>query len=198
MIARRITMQWIYLIILLPFSVYAKYLEIPDTNFIGERPCSTIERCEDLSRRGDEYARTTLALLYLEGSNKNVSKGLKFLQQSANNKYHLAQAILGMMYQTGDYFKQSDIQAATWMLKSAIGGFALAQYKIGMMYLEGIGVKQSIIQAVYWIKQAAGRGQVDGMRQLGIMYIQGNGVTRDVKRGEAWMRKALEKCHVCG
>ncbi len=193
-------MQKILLILLFPQLLFASYLSIPDTNYFGKRPCITFDICEGLANAGNEYARTTLALFYLEGKGrvkKNVKKGLKMLRFSArNNDYHLAQAILGIMYKNGDYFKVDPIKSATWMLKSAIHGFALAQYHIGMMYLEGYGVNRNMKLAVYWIKQGASRGQLDAMKQLGIMYIQGKGVTLSIKRGEAWMRKAIGTCPI--
>ncbi|NQY43046.1 MAG: sel1 repeat family protein [Legionellales bacterium] len=193
-------MRKIALVVFFPQLLFASYLVIPDTNYIGKRPCITFDICENLANAGNEYARTTLGLLYIYGKGKapkDVRKGLKILRYSAKEgDYHLAQAILGFMYKNGDYFKENPNKSATWMLRAAIHGFAIAQYHMGKMYLEGYGVNENLDLAVYWIKQAASRGQLDAMKQLGIMYIQGKGVEMDIKRGEAWMKKALGVCPI--
>ncbi len=189
----------LWLVLVFTPSLFASLLLIEDSSYIGKRPCYTLESCKPLAEIGNEYARVTLAIVYLEGLggvDANIEKGLSIIRDAAKNKYALAQTILGLLYLDGTYVKKHNKTSATWFLQAAISGFALAQYHIGKMYLDGIGINQSLDLAVYWIKQASSRGQMDAMKQLGIMYIQGRGVEQNESRGEAWIRRSIATCPV--
>jgi len=178
------------------FGVNNSLLNIEDSTSFDDRPCQSVNECLPLIKKSD-YARVTLGILYIEGRgvNKKVKEGLQLILNAAENKFALAQAILGFLYYDDSYGIKKDLKKSTkWFLTSAIDGFALSQYQIGNMYLTGYGVSQNEDLAVIWIKEASSRGELGAMRALGGLYIQGRGVKKNKKRGEAWIQRAANIC----
>lgn len=105
----------------------------------------TSAACED--RRADKA--------YLRGDYDKARTDIEFLAHSGEPR---AQYDLGLMYDQGQGFPQSDAKAMEWYERAAQQGEPRAQYNLGLMYLKGQGVPPNLVQAYYWISLSASRG----------------------------------------
>jgi TPR repeat protein len=124
------------------------------------------------------------------GVKSNLSRYLKWLEESANEGIALAQFSLAEMYLKGQGVDQDDKQAFNWFSKAAGQGITPAQYALGMMYFRGQGVGQDDKQAFNWFSKAAGQGYAPAQYELGMMYFHGRGVDRNFKQAFDWFSKA--------
>ena len=109
-----------------------------------------------------------------------------------------AQVSLGYMYQTGQSFEQSYVQAARWYRRAADQGNTLAQFALGELYARGLGLDQDYYAAAYWFGQAALGGNVSAQFQLAHMYENGLGMPRDYSAAAHWYGRASQGSRALG
>jgi TPR repeat protein len=119
----------------------------------------------------------------------------KNLQQvlAIDPKHRNAQALLGLMYDTGNGVAQDLAAAVVWFQKAAEQGQVAAQYNLGLMYKAGNGVEQDLAVAAVWWRKAAEQEHARAQFYLGAMYDEGDGVVQDAAAAVAWYRKAAEQ-----
>ena len=79
-----------------------------------------------------------------------------YLTQAGGNTTTAAAAdyCLGLMYLHGEGVETNPVEAASWILKSALLGHTEAQIDMGNLYFNGIGVPKDEKQAVTWFQKA--------------------------------------------
>ena len=112
----RISRSIVFLICLLPFTVFSK--KKPELHF-NEVKLTAIE--------GDADAQFELAGLYAEGERvkQNLTEAVKWYRKSAEQGHDGAQFKLGLSYQNGKGVPQSDTDAYIWLNISAENGAPL-------------------------------------------------------------------------
>ena len=132
---------------------------------------------------GDAYASYTLGRRLVSGANgyeKDIRKGLKYLEMSAalDNAYALHE--LGVIYRDGVEGVKIDARRAYgYFLRGAKRGLAASQNNVGWMLYEGDGVKKNLSEAIYWLTNAVNQGEAFAYGSLGTLRYRGNGFMRD-------------------
>ena len=85
------------------------------------------------------------------GVEKNVLKGLAFLEKSANLGEVHSQYNLGLIYRLGEDVEQDLTKAEYWFKHSAQRGLAAAQIDLGIMYIKGEGIEVNFSESFKWI-----------------------------------------------
>lgn len=122
------------------------------------------------ARQGNLEAQYKVGLMYIEGKKapKDVTEGIRWLQNAAHHNHTLAQLTLGKIYLEGNYHMEKDYyMAMKWLEKAAAKGEPEAQYFLGNMYRKGLGVNKSSAEAVKWFRLAAKQGHKKARKQLG-------------------------------
>jgi hypothetical protein len=120
--------------------------------------------------QGNLEAKYKVGLMYIEGKKtpKDVTEGIRWLQNAAHHNHTLAQLTLGKIYLEGSYHVEKDYyMAMKWLEKAAAKGEPDAQYFLGNMYRKGLGVNKSSAEAVKWFRLAAKQGHKKARKQLG-------------------------------
>ena len=163
-------------------------------------PKGSVERTESfnnlfndilsLSNNGDIFAKYELALLYEYGygCNKDESKELLLLQESANSGYWKAMNKLGEIF----YKSHKYHDAFKYFKASSELGFGHAQNNLGTCYYDGNGVEQDYTEAIKWYQKSAEQGYHWGQYNLGERYYNGDGVEQDYKEAMAWFEKSAQ------
>ena len=139
----------------------------------------------------------TLALVPAHGSAQdalsvscadvNLRSPLSNVLLCALREQVLAQHILGLWYDTGDYgLTEDDQEAVRWYRLAAEQGWVDAQYHLGLMYADGEGVPEDDEEAVGWYRLAAEQGYASAQTNLGLMYVNGEGVPEDLVLAYMW------------
>lgn len=118
---------------------------------------------------------------------------LPVVEKFAKDGNARAQALLGILYDSGRGVPQDDRQAAEWYRKAAEQGDPTAQYNFAQMYKEGRGVPQDDHKAVEWSRKAADQGDSTAQGFLGWLYAEGQGVPQDDRRAVEWYKKAADQ-----
>ena len=102
----------------------------------------------------------------------------------------IAQANVGLMYDSGVGVSQDYTEAAKWYRLAAVQGNAMAQFNLGLLYDNGTGVGQDYREALKWYRSAAAQGIAGAENSLGVMFQFGRGVPRDTVEAVKWYRLA--------
>jgi uncharacterized protein len=116
----------------------------------------------------------------------------ELLQQTAEQGWPDAQALLGSKYLLGVGFKKDIQQANIWLKRGADNGALGAQAHLCSNYVAGKGVPRNYKTAAEWCTKAAAQGSYIAMSQLGALYEQGLGVAMDLKSAYALYNETLE------
>jgi TPR repeat protein len=137
---------------------------------VEELRMENVKDVRKAAEQGNAEAQARLFLFYFTGIGveKDVHKGLQWLQKSADQGNQSAQEFLNS---------------------------AAVQDVIARHYLNGEGVKQNYAIAAKWFKKAAEQGRVDDQFLLGVMYSLGKGVPENRKLGISWLKKAALQGH---
>lgn len=88
---------------------------------------------------------------YHQGKFDTVAKNIMPL---ADNGYHEAEEILGLMYKSGQGVEKKTDKAILWLTKAAEAGRPLAEHYLGAMYYSGEGVSLDRARALLWLQLA--------------------------------------------
>ncbi|MBR7069782.1 MAG: sel1 repeat family protein [Oxalobacter sp.] len=118
---------------------------------------------------------------------------LKTCQRQAKAGSAVAQAEMGLRYQTGEGVRQNVEKALYWFKKAAKQGNPIGLEEVGTAYYRGDGVARNNQKAIEWWKQAAEKDKSSAMWWLGYIYSRENdGVTIDKKEACNWFKRSAE------
>jgi uncharacterized protein len=120
------------------------------------------------------------------GVTRDLSEAVRWLKQSAEDGYYLAQHDLGVSYLQGKGVKRDEKAAFAWFMKSAEQGFADAQWAVADCYFDGKGVRRNYKKAVEWSLKASEQRFAQSYRTLGQCYARGLGVKKDAVEAYKW------------
>ncbi len=120
---------------------------------------------------------------------KNTSKGLSYIERSAEKGYSPAQVFMAV-YNLQK--KNNPARAFHWFEKAANKGYVSAQLYVASAYMHGYGVKKSIAKARRYIIKAAKKGNALAQYSLGRYYL-GQKRYKTKKIGFTWLNKSAEK-----
>lgn len=95
------------------------------------------------------------AALFCEGGRLFASdpvKAFDLTRQSAEQGYHPAEAVLGIMYVVGKGVEQNNPEGARWLAKAADAGDTIAAFNAMMIYQGSPGVKKDPVLAEKYLK----------------------------------------------
>jgi len=121
---------------------------------------------------------------------KNAFPGMGRL---ANSGSAMAQAIYGVMYETGRGTGKNDMEAVRWYRKSSEQGNAIGQKNLGWMYANGLGVAKNLVESVKWYRRSAEQGSASGQKKLAWAYESGSGVEKSLSEAVRWYRRSAEQ-----
>ena len=123
-----------------------------------------------IAKEGKVWAQLQLGIKYLEGIqgfDKNVAEGVRYIRMAAEGGYVEAKFSLGIFYYEGEGVSQDYNIALDWLRQAADEGYAPAQYMMGRMYYHGEGVDKDYKEALIWFKKAADQGYDEAQYRLG-------------------------------
>ena len=117
---------------------------------------------------------------------KDYVIALKTFSNLASQGDAMAQASLGLIYESGQGVSQDYSEALQWYLLAATQGNAFAQDKLGASYLIGQGVPQDYVESAKWFRLSAAQGDAFGQYNLGVFYTNGAGMPQNYVRAHMW------------
>ena len=118
---------------------------------------------------------------------------LAVCQRQAKAGSAVAQAEMGLRYQTGEGVSQNVEKALYWFRKAAEQGNPTGLEEVGTAYYRGDGVARNNQKAIEWWKQAAEKDKSSAMWWLGYIYSRENdGVTIDKEEACNWFKRSAE------
>lgn len=140
---------------------------------------SAIKLFEPSALDGNYVAMHYLGLIFLYGGDGvqiDETKGIEWLEKSAEQEYDEAQTTLGLAYAAGRGVPVDKQKAFNLLNKAASQGNETAQYWVGVMYRDGDGVQVNKPLALNWLDKAARQGNHQAKYDLACMLIDGDGV----------------------
>ena len=154
-----------------------------------------LERALETENRLTQYK---VAKRYIEGDGveKDLSRAVSWLSDSAEQSYAPAQYQLGMYYFEGRGGLVSNPKEAARLFTGAANqGHKESLFMLGQMYEEGIGVEQDDETSSQMYLKAAHAGHIEAQYQIGNRYEDGIGIDEDRKSAFKWFRSAAEQGH---
>ena len=103
----------------------------------------------------------------VEGFDKNLPKGVRYIRMAAEKGYALAQSELGVMYSKGVGVPRDMKKSFDLYMQAAVQGEAIAQLNVGNRYHKGEGVDKDVNQSFIWCKKSADQGHTNAQYNLG-------------------------------
>lgn len=144
----------------------------------------------DLEKAKDPIAQFCIGLMEMDNPPRNIEKGLRSLERSADQGFATAQATLGMIYFTGIGVPRDPKEAIKWCSHASRQKLPLGMFYLGMAYSAGDGVKRNNDFSNRWIGGAAERGLSMAQLTIGMKLALGDGIDRDLDLGVQWLRQA--------
>ena len=104
------------------------------------------------------------------------------LQQAARDGDAIAQYMLALAIDNGEFGTRDASAAASWYERAALQGHLAAQNNLGLMHCTGDGVPLSYEQALRWFSTAAEHDYAKAQSNLGVLYLYGRGTAQDALR----------------
>lgn len=101
-----------------------------------------------------------------------------------------AQLLLGIRYESGVDFEQSDEKAADWYERAARQGLPEAQFKLAVMLAEGRGRLRSLPDALEWYRKAAQQNYAPAQYNLGVHLLEQAGTPDEHVSAMSWILRA--------
>jgi TPR repeat protein len=138
-----------------------------------------IELHKKVTKENDAKSKYKLATHYIRGKGveKDLSKALQLVKESAEQGYVRAQERLGELYGTRfgidpleTLVKQDNKKSYKWHKRASYSGSSHAMTKIAIMYEFGTGVKRNPEKAFAWYIRAAEKGGVYAQMTIADIY----------------------------
>ncbi len=143
-----------------------------------------------LAKSNDPIALYCLGMMEIDNPPRNVEKGLRHIQKSAEIGFSTAQATLGMIYFAGIGVQKDSKTAIKWCSAGARKQNPLAMFYLGMAYSIGEEVEANDDYSFRWIGAAAERGLVMAQLTLGMKLATGDGMKKDLPNAIKWFQVA--------
>ena len=147
----------------------------------------------DLEKAKDPIAQFCIGLMEMDNPPRNIEKGIRSLERSADQGFATAQATLGMIYFTGIGVPRDPKEAIKWCSQAARQKLPLGMFYLGMAYSAGDGVQRNNDFSNRWIGSAAERGLLMAQLTIGMKLALGDGIDRDLDMGVQWLRQAANR-----
>ncbi|MDR2117717.1 MAG: sel1 repeat family protein [Planctomycetaceae bacterium] len=136
-------------------------------------------------RNCDPGCQYMLGMLYFDETfpEYNLKEATKWLRQSAEQGYALAQEELGIRLLKGDGVKQNINDARHFLHKAAKQNLVVAQFYLAEIYAEGQGVPANRKEAFKWYKKSADAGYVPAQQVVANCYLHGIGTVKNESIG---------------
>ena len=148
----------------------------------------------DTEKSNTQIAKLDFKSEYLKGvklhQNRNFKAAYKVIKPLADKGYVHAQALLGMMYESGEGVMRNQSTAINWYRLAAAQNSPEAQYYLGEIYRLGNGVKKDLQVAFQFHLAAANLGDIDSQYTIGVMYYMGDGVKQSYAGAVKWFSQA--------
>ena len=137
-----------------------------------------------------------LGRMYLNGNlgkqeEKDVKKGLAYIEDAANRGYIDAIYHMGYIYETGSYVEVDHVKALSYYKLLADNGVAMGFFKMGLYYELGDGgVEADSTKAIEYYTKAAEMGHGEAMCYLGDFYRIGQFLPLDRTKAFEYYVKA--------
>lgn len=127
-----------------------------------------------------------------KGCERNVSKGIAYLENAAKQKNIYAQYKLSTIYiKEGD--QENIRKAIEWLEELAISGkHSMAQYSLGMLYVDQDGTEYNLQKGIDYLKMSAEQDNEYAQYQLGKIYINPSNQGWDLGLGIQYLNQAAE------
>ncbi len=126
-----------------------------------------------LANEGDFRSQYYVGYLYVYGYgvNQNTQEGLRYLQDSADQNYDMAQALLGYLYAEGAVVKEDKKKALQLYQKASEQNNISANLNLGIMYYTGDGVQRDYKKALNYFNKVPVNEKPIVSRYLGSIYL---------------------------
>lgn len=154
----------------------------------------TFQQAWQAAKQGNVNVYATLGYMYLmgEGTSKNTSEALKWLQKAADAGDAYGYSLLGWMYYTGTGVGSDYNQAFKYYKIAAEKGNVAAYYRLGYLYRTGKGTVKNYPKAFKWTKLAVENGLTQAYVHLAQMYFNGIGTVQNDSEGFRLLKLAAD------
>ena len=127
----------------------------------------------ELATQGDVGAQASLGVMYalgIEGREQDFSHATYWFTNASESGCDLAQAMLGLMYYTGQGVEQDVESAIFWLIQSADQGNLDAQWLLGLFYSRSDYIENDVGLAIFYLTPVANQGRAEAQILLGIQH----------------------------
>lgn len=129
----------------------------------------------------DKYHLAKICLDY-ESGHYSIDEAVKWLIESAQDNYTVAQYKLGKMFLRSEVVAKDIPYAFRWLELAEEQNNQYAQYLLGKTYLLGHNVEQDIEKAIDLLERSAKQGNKYAAYTLGKAYLNGSDVPKDIEK----------------
>lgn len=152
-------------------DINVKLYEASDFYLTGKHS-DAMEIYKDLALQGHKEAQDFFVTILTdrESSCYDISEGMNYAVEFAENGNDLVQFTLAQLYYHGSKISKDDSKAYYWYKCSAEQNNSGAQCMVGYMILNGLTVDVNIPLAIGWFEKAAQNGDIEAMANLYCIY----------------------------
>lgn len=162
------------------------YLEKKET----ENAVKHLEKCNN------KYAWYSLGKIYMNKTQEyyNPEKGIKYLEQAAEQGNVFAQYRIGREYYLGTNIEKDIPKAVYWLEKAVEQESEYAAYILGEIYLDNsLEEYYDPEKGMQYIEQVAEQGNMFAQYRAGKEYYSGEKIEQDTDKAIHWLGKASEQ-----
>lgn len=150
--------------------------------------------------KSDAEAQYQLGTSILKGTRfpGDEAKGLRLIENAADQGLAKAQFALGLYYRSGIIVEANPAKAMEWFKKAADQGHSGAETNLGMGYITGNGVEKDTDKGLAWIKRAVDQSDAQAEATIAALYFAGWGVKKDYEQGAKWATLAAKQRNAMG
>lgn len=148
------------------------------------------------AEKGDKESQYNVgtALIYGIGTDVDVTRGVKYLNQSAEAGYASSQHLLGVLSFSGELGVKPDYEAGRmWLEKSVAQDFAMSAIYLAQQYMTGARFPADPNKARQLLERASQKGSTQADVALGMFYLQGYSGGPNPTKGYAYIKAAADK-----
>ncbi len=125
------------------------------------------------------------------GIEENISKGIRWLTEAANQGQLDAQISLASIFDQGKKVDRDRKEALKWAHKAAENGDDQLQYQVGLLLAAGDeGIEQDKDAALFWLHQSALQGNAEARTLINRLYASGWKPPSSIEQPERWLHEA--------
>ncbi|AUI87608.1 hypothetical protein BS333_14435 [Vibrio azureus] len=123
---------------------------------------------------GDLEAKLSAGTALVTGSGveKNIAKGIEWIEGAATEGYLPAIIYMGEWQSSPQNAHPKPNDALSWFVKAVEQGSTEGKINLARCYLQGIGAQHSLLNGRYWLERAAEDGHVEAMYLAGEAWLE--------------------------